>query len=224
MEAIRKQAVLTFSKNGVGSVFEENLKKLHSLMNGLTSAEVNLDHRLLSTAVNAQPHRNYKGAPVTYIEILNDTSVTINMFVLRAGSKLPLHDHPLMYGICKIVHGRVRVRNYSLISDVTATLDRHSNVFAYREPDLVVDERDDAVLLTPEKRNLHEIEAIDGPAAFVDVLAPPYRTPVNGFGPRPCHYYQELDPEDKDSGPVRQLAKTAKAPGYWTDYAPYLGP
>lgn len=43
-------------------------------------------------------------------------------------------------------------------------------------------------LLTPVRNNLHQIHAVDGPAAFLDILAPPYN-PDDG---RDCHYYKVL--------------------------------
>lgn len=43
-------------------------------------------------------------------------------------------------------------------------------------------------LLTPVQDNLHQINAVDGPAAFLDILAPPY----NADDGRDCHYYRIL--------------------------------
>lgn len=43
-------------------------------------------------------------------------------------------------------------------------------------------------LLTPLRDNLHQIDAVEGPAAFLDILAPPY-SPDDG---RDCHYYKVL--------------------------------
>lgn len=43
-------------------------------------------------------------------------------------------------------------------------------------------------LLTPLRDNLHQIDAVGGPAAFLDILAPPYN-PDDG---RDCHYYSIL--------------------------------
>lgn len=43
-------------------------------------------------------------------------------------------------------------------------------------------------LLTPVQDNLHQIDAVEGPAAFLDILAPPY----NPDDERDCHYYKVL--------------------------------
>ncbi|KAK9501937.1 hypothetical protein O3M35_012567 [Rhynocoris fuscipes] len=142
------------------------------------------------------------------------------MFILRRGSQLPLHDHPLMHGICKVVHGKVRMRNFSLIGDPLSSL-KDGTVKVTREGDRVVAYNDPAVVLSPTKGNIHEISAVDGPAAFVDILAPPYSSLIVGYGPRPCHYFLELDCEGESA---QKLIKINDHPGYWTDIAPYLGP
>lgn len=43
-------------------------------------------------------------------------------------------------------------------------------------------------LLTPLRDNLHHIDAVEGPAAFLDILAPPY-SPDDG---RDCQFYKVL--------------------------------
>ncbi|XP_034021619.1 2-aminoethanethiol dioxygenase-like [Thalassophryne amazonica] len=49
-------------------------------------------------------------------------------------------------------------------------------------------EKSGPCLLTPVRDNLHQIDALEGPAAFLDILAPPYN-PEDG---RDCHYYKVL--------------------------------
>ncbi|MGR0272103.1 hypothetical protein ACUWC3_28770, partial [Klebsiella pneumoniae] len=53
-----------------------------------------------------------------------------------------------------------------------------------------ISHKDEAIILRHFASNLHEIKTVGGPAAFVDVLAPPYHSIVNGK-PRLCHYYEE---------------------------------
>lgn len=43
-------------------------------------------------------------------------------------------------------------------------------------------------LLTPVRDNVHQIDVVEGPVAFLDILAPPYN-PDDG---RDCHYYKVL--------------------------------
>lgn len=92
MEAVRRLALATFSRENVSN-FDENLKRLMSCMGKLSKEDVGLDVRLMTDA---------RVAPVTYVNVREYPDVAISMFVLRHKSRLPLHDHPLMYGIIKV--------------------------------------------------------------------------------------------------------------------------
>ncbi|XP_022189600.1 2-aminoethanethiol dioxygenase-like [Nilaparvata lugens] len=119
IEAVKRQALSTFSKNCSSVYFEENLSKLRLLASKLTSSDVELDKSLL---LNSDlPNTNIKSsksrlAPVTYIEVFENPDITIGIFILKSGARLPLHDHPLMYGILKVIHGKVRIHSYSPLS------------------------------------------------------------------------------------------------------------
>lgn len=54
---------------------------------------------------------------------------------------------------------------------------------------IIVTETDRPSVLYPFEGNIHQIDAIEGPAAFVDIVAPPY---TNG-GKRHCRFYKELN-------------------------------
>lgn len=93
-------------------------------------------------------------------------------------------------------------------------------------------------LLTPVQDNLHQIDAVDGPAAFLDILAPPY-DPDDG---RDCHYYKVLQPvggwegtdgksneqqqvEEKEKDEeVMWLLEVPQPEDFWCVGEPYPGP
>lgn len=255
IEIIKRQAFTTFSKvsSGLTGNFEDNLLKLRCLINKVTSEDVCLDPSILNPV--AQGTEN-SSAPVTYIEILDDPNLTIGIFVLKNGARLPLHDHPLMYGVLKVVHGTVKIQSYSIITEneqkssghssselysavqpseielTEESLNRQVTLVARKEPAINVSSTDEACLLSPISGNLHEIHSVNGPAAFLDVLSPPYGTDIPGVGPRPCRYFRELEESNVASGssnetlPIR-LTKLLRIPApydYWSDTAPYLGP
>ncbi|RZF45143.1 hypothetical protein LSTR_LSTR012605 [Laodelphax striatellus] len=99
---------------------------------------------------------------------------------------------------------------------------RQVSLFAVKEPEVVVDQSDDACLLSPRRGNLHEIHTVDGPAAFVDILSPPYDTDIPGVGPRPCRYFREVSHPDDNL--VKKLIRIPSPSDYWSDTAPYTGP
>lgn len=83
-------------------------------------------------------------------------------------------------------------------------------------------------LLTPGRDNLHQIDAVDGPAAFLDILAPPYN-PEDG---RDCHYYKVLQSvtepgtgaqvgEEENEG---WLLEIPQPDDFWCGGEPYPGP
>lgn len=74
-------------------------------------------------------------------------------------------------------------------------------------------------MLCPVEGNIHQIDTIDGPAAFVDILAPPYKTDIPEAGKRCCKYFKEVN-ISKDV----KLAIVSDPKDYWSDTAPYTGP
>lgn len=91
-------------------------------------------------------------------------------------------------------------------------------------------------LLTPARDNLHQIDAVEGPAAFLDILAPPYN-PDDG---RDCHYYkvlqtvaddetgekgsQENHGEEKEKEEVKWLLEIPQPEDFWCGGETYPGP
>ncbi len=75
--------------------------------------------------------------------------------------------------------------------------------------------------MTPTERNLHEVLAIGGPAAILDVLAPPYNED------RECHYYKVIATvfDKKLQRDITWLLEEVDSPqDYWCDSLPYNGP
>lgn len=261
IEAVKRQALITFSSKLSSLAFEENLTKLKLLASKLTSADVKLDKSLLHSAESDSECKDSwsrnRLAPVTYIEIFENTVITIGIFVLKSGARLPLHDHPLMYGVLKVIHGNVHILSYSPVSSrvvlresdggssdgpelelensygddmlspcdielTSSSLYRQVSLLAVKEPEMLVCDKDEACILCPRQGNIHEIRSVDGPAAFIDILAPPYDTNIPGVGPRPCRYFKDVTHSEDSS--VKKLVRIPSPADYWSDSAPYQGP
>lgn len=293
IQKILKQARTTFSNNT--EVFNENLFKLYNLMDVVTSSDLNLD---ISFAF--QDSETQYDAPISYITIYEDNILSMSIFVLKSNKVVPLHNHPEMYGVIKVLAGKVIVDSYSLntpktfeaeiqlaitqeiervkdtvqtdgpatadVSTSTSTLNQDveeaSNMvdvslqISYPTVDAststtstpnvdfaqipnqnliplrrvisaefdgrnIVDINSKPCILKPHESNIHEIRSVDGPAAFLDILAPPYNTEIPYVGPRICSYYANLGSVVKD---VFLLQEINSPSFYWTDIKPYMGP
>ena len=178
----------------------------------------------------------FSGAPVTYIHIFDDEkTVASSIFALKEGTSLPLHDHPNMHGFIKCISGKVLIKSYSKIWEKTFTCNTPNSkidlqasgdfsherlrVGASRLPDRILTEDDsEAASLQPEQGNIHSVTAIDGPAAFIDFLAPPY----SNDGQHTCHYFQVESSDHVND--VHTLLEVGCPSWYWCAYAPYIGP
>lgn len=230
MERLWKQALRTFSKRNVLSQqsFEENFLVLKSLADAVTAADVKLDLKLLERHPLGPLSR--RKPPVTYIEIYEDDNVTIGIFILKAGVKLPLHDHPQMYGILKVISGTVSIQSYSVVprDRLSPRVSSETKcVYAEKLPEVTVNQSDSSCTLTPNERNLHEIRSVDGPAAFLDILAPPYESEKSdaNLTDRSCHYFVEKPWTNGDCDEnIKRLCVIPSPPEFWSDSAPYNGP
>lgn len=100
------------------------------------------------------------------------------VFALAEGETIPLHDHPRMDVISKVMRGRVRVRAYEWV-DAAALLARGCG-------EAIVGADDGAIVLRKSPGTLHSITALAG-TAFLDLFAPYYDDVA-----RPCHYYKAV--------------------------------
>lgn len=73
--------------------------------------------------------------------------------------------------------------------------------------------------MCPIEGNIHQVDIVDGPAAFIDILAPPYRTDIPNVGKRYCRYFKEVNV----SGNIK-LVVVPDPKDYWSDTATYMGP
>lgn len=104
----------------------------------------------------------------------------IALFIIPAGCGIPLHDHPNMTVLSKLVIGDMTIRSFTPLDKVSVT-----NSFpAVIRDDQSRSSSDPAWFLTPSEGNIHEFVATSGCIVF-DVLLPPYEDPD-----RPCTFYR----------------------------------
>ncbi|KAJ8284809.1 hypothetical protein COCON_G00036590 [Conger conger] len=233
IQQIARKASVTFkncgSANGDNEVFLGNQGELSNLLNEIRAADLKITPRKIKSSSKSQSH----SPPVTYMHICETEDFSMGVFLLKPGASIPLHDHPGMNGLLKVLYGKVRIRcldkldnppgaeseiqfNPPLLPNQKEALRRsiQRSIGEYTE-------ESSPCILTPLKDNLHQIDAVDGPAAFLDVLAPPY-DPDDG---RDCHYYKVLQTV---SGQQEQedvwLLKIPQPDNFWCGGEPYPGP
>ena len=188
-------------------------------------------------------------APCTYIKIHEDYDVSLGIFIVKPGFKIPLHNHPKMHGLLKVVHGKVDISVYSKTnipspSDIPPYL--HDKTHLIHEGFVLpttkellksVTNEHEAVVLTPEMHNYHEIRSVgEGHAAFFDILAPPYlmrsednEEEIDDEEFRECHFFAELNHlnnniHSENDKSVTWIRRVRSPDDYFCDTEPYFGP
>jgi len=237
-----------------------HLKQLSELMNVLTAKDLALDQsqflrrshtpngRLSPTGESPPlPPPLTSTAPVTYIGLHEDQDLTVGVFAINPGANMPLHNHPGMHGILKVVHGTVEVAFYNRVEIDTPSdlpeplrnrpdlLERDIVVPTSNPVKVTVGTNSDPLLLYPNKDNFHEIRLVgEGPAAFLDILSPPYNTETEdghlefpADERRDCGFYQIVQLAEAQGGnpSITWLHRLRQQPKeYVCDVEPYLGP
>jgi len=182
----------TPSTDSVAAYLTPDLKCLTDMMHSLSAESVYL-HRL---NVPKLPRH-----AATFIEVENNHVMTAVIIILPPGEHLPLHDHPNMIGLIKVLHGQVRVTTYNKVGPSVGGIQH-----AIKTQDNVCSRLTYPQILTPQANNIHAIAyagsgsnnaAAEGGAEnhrdfadFLDILSPPYDGTIG------CHYYScEEDPE-----------------------------
>lgn len=240
IQKIAKQAHVAFR---AGADNPDPHTQLVSLVTSIRAADLNISPRAPKLAGGAAGLHN---PPVTYMHICETEEFSIGVFLLRSGASIPLHDHPGMKGMLKVLYGRVNVRCFDKLEDslsVGALMPPFSPPLSPMEKTSVwrsalrsiteYSETSGPCLLTPLQDNLHQIDAVGGPTAFLDILAPPYN-PDDG---RDCHYYRVLKtateegttartqgPEKTESEEEAWLLEVPQPEDFWCGGEPYPGP
>ena len=100
---------------------------------------------------------------------------------------------------------------------------------ATKHPCAIVGPTDPVCHVSPDIENFHEITSVDGPAAFMDILTPPYGVDKHTGEERECHYYEEFK---FDIGELKELndknlvwlTHIPSPNSFWCDQAKYKGP
>ena len=111
----------------------------------------------------------------TYLGIVENDEYSIAAFILGPHARIPLHDHPNMTVLSRVVCGSLQVTSFDVGADGKA-----------RRSSSIMTSADGPAALFPSVNNVHEFRAGDGGAVVLDVIVPPYDEDAG----RACHYFE----------------------------------
>ncbi|CAH0490683.1 unnamed protein product [Peronospora farinosa] len=131
---------------------------------------------------------------VHYKHVYEDKMVSIGIFILPPGVSIPLHDHPRMSVITRVLYGSMHVKTYDLIKHDGLPNDKKHMARLCMDK---VATAPHTMELLPDYGNLHQLVGGDDiGCAFLDIITPPYDSNKE----RDCTYYRVINsianPED----------------------------
>ena len=130
-----------------------------------------LDSLRIDDAALAELFATTGSDPWHRLELVDCPEVHATLFGLRVGATIPLHDHPDMTVLCKVLRGTMRVRTLSFFE-------------AGRALDLGTVDADPTAAPLILRDKLHEITALTD-CVFLDLFSPWYDNDA-----RPCTYWR----------------------------------
>lgn len=145
----------------------------------------------------------------------------MSIFILNDNYKMPLHDHPRMCGVLKVISGKLKIESYTRIPS-----NKPGEIIVKAENVKIINESSEAAVLGPDCGNYHELTALDGrPAAFYDILSPPYSEQNDtSEDARHCSFYRKIMVDNSGSNPILRLIKIACPDHYFCDSYSYEQP
>ncbi|KAG8047428.1 hypothetical protein GUJ93_ZPchr0008g13240 [Zizania palustris] len=224
---------LVFSSPAAAPTVGE-IRWLQNLLDGMRAADVGIDdggdsYGERSSSSSSDDELGPKGrlllparafTRITYVHIHQCADFSMGVFCFPAGATLPLHDHPEMVVLSKLLYGSVRVRSYDWATgpppgSATTPKSGLARVVAADEGRHAPCKT--SVLFPRSGGNLHAFTAVT-PCAILDVLTPPYSEELD----RPSTYFNDI-PIPSLPG-FAFLEETNLPEDFSVAGAPYLGP
>lgn len=187
----------TFSPDGSQPLSTEKIQKLCSLLDTIGPADVGLKdenqeddrgHGMLGLNLF---NRVDRVQPITYVDIHEGETFTMCIFSFPTSSVIPLHDHPGMTVLSKVLYGSLHVKAYDWVEPPIIKKSSRVGHPTVRLAKLTIDKVltapcSTSVLYPKSGGNLHCFTAVT-PCAVLDILAPPYAEAAG----RKCTYYHD---------------------------------
>eukprot|EP00644_Phytophthora_capsici_P016143 jgi/Phyca11/507560/fgenesh2_kg.PHYCAscaffold_28_\ len=123
---------------------------------------------------------------VHYQHVYEDETFSMGIFILPPGVSIPLHDHPGMSVVSRLLYGSLHIKSYDLVKD-SAGLNGKKRTAHLLEDEVIMAPHTTELL--PDCGNLHELVGGDDiGCAFFDIITPPYDASTG----RDCTYFRVL--------------------------------
>ncbi|CAL9144836.1 unnamed protein product [Musa hybrid cultivar] len=129
--------------------------------------------------------------PVTYLHLYACSNFSIGIFCLPQAAVIPLHNHPGMTVVSKLLFGSMHIKSYDWVNDPEGSNEKikssNGACLAKVNTDAIFKAPCETSVLYPTTGgNIHCFTAVTS-CAVLDVLGPPY----NDDEGRACSYYKE---------------------------------